>query len=302
MNIIIDTPIIFTTSVINLFNNLIDNKAINIKKLYKLNNYILENNLLNIKNIYCKHRTTKNYICLNKCIPNSKYCKVHDPIMKEQKRINRAIMNNRRKLLRQEIKRFMKIEYDIKQEYSYNTPATNLEYIQDKGIITKNIDSVINLSYYKKKSDEDDKKFVNNYNSISIDSVINETENILKYYYTFNIKTRKNIIYHIRSISKDIKNSCKSDNVLKNIIQNLLAIKYDDNNKEIIIPTIDIYKDKLNNTDYTIFNNYRGHKLHKLVYNIINTQIKAYYIKNQALFNDNSISTFISNILKNIQN
>lgn len=292
MNTIINTPIIFTTSVINLFNNLIDNEAINIKKLYKLNNYILENNLLNIKNIYCKHRTKKNYICLNKCIHDSKYCKIHDPIMKEQKRINRTNMNNKRKLLRQEIKRFMKIEYDINQEYSYNTPATNSEYIQDKGIITTSIDSV-----NKKKSDEDDKKFVNIYNS-----VISETENILKYYYTFNIKTRRNVFYHIRTINKDIKNSCNSDNVLKNIIQNLLAIKYDNNNKEIIIPTIEEYKEKLNNIDYNIFNKYSGNKLHKLVYNIINTQIRAYYIKNQILFNDNSISTFISNILKNISN
>lgn len=49
MNATIDTPIIFTTSVVNLFNNLIVNKAINVKKLYKINNYILENNLLNIK-------------------------------------------------------------------------------------------------------------------------------------------------------------------------------------------------------------------------------------------------------------
>lgn len=295
MNATIDTPIIFTTSVVNLFNNLIVNKAINVKKLYKINNYILENNLLNIKNIYCKHRTKKNYICLNKCIHDSKYCKVHDPIMKEQKRINRINMNNRRKLLRQEIKQIMKIEYDVKQEYLYDTSATKTKYIHDKGIITTSIDSVTMSSYYEQKSDE-------NYNSIFIDSVINETENILKYYYTFNIKSRKDITYHINAINKDIKNNCKSDNDLKNIVQELLAIKYDDNNKEIIIPTIDIYKDKLNNIDYTIFKKYRNTKIHKLAYNIINTQIRAYYIKNQALFNDNSTSTFISNILKNIPN
>lgn len=40
-------------------------------------------------------------MCLNKCIHNSKYCKIYDLIKKEERKINIINMNLKRKLWKQ---------------------------------------------------------------------------------------------------------------------------------------------------------------------------------------------------------
>lgn len=278
-----EIPIILTTSVINLFNKLIDSNSINIKKFYKINNYILENNILNFKNIYCKHRTNKNKLCLSKCINSSKYCKLHDPIMKEQRKINRINMNNKRKILKKEIKIFMNIDY------SY-FPFTKTDKIGGKGLIQNSID-ITNKSENNIRNSIDN----NEIRYTFIDGITYEAEQTLKYFHYFNKKNvEKNIIY----INKGIRN-IKVNEDFKPIVNELLAIKYY-NNKEIIIPNVDEYKEKLNKIDYSIFTNYKGHKIHKLVENIIKTQLKAYYTNDPLLLNSNDTSTFISNIINKI--
>jgi hypothetical protein len=296
MNTSIKIPTVLTTSVINLLNYLIHNKSINIKKLYSFDNTILEKDNLEIKNIYCKNRTAKGTICLNKCIDNSKYCRIHDPIMKEQKKINRLNMNIKRKLINQEIKLFRKIEYEIGNEYLPSEDSH--EKIEHNYIINRSIESISPSCRYDQKPEKYNKKNINeikinNYNSNFIESVINETDNCLK---NFDLFYRYKPTYIINYINKGINNKLTKEE--KNLLDQILANKYV-NNKEVAIPTVEEYKEKLNNIDYSILSKYKGNRLHKLVDNVINIQIRSYYIKAPNLYNDTTLS-IISNILERI--
>lgn len=297
MNPHIKIPTILTSSVINLFNNLIKNKGINIKKLYSLDNNLLEDNLFEFKNIYCKNRTTKNKLCLNKCIENSKYCKIHDPIMKEQKRINRINMNIKKRSLKQCIKE----EISLLSNIDYNLPSTPpYEEINHKGIISQSIESIPPPNY-EQKPDEVGKQIINQvninkYNPIFINDIINKSEKIIQSPIRLHPMMLYNTYATTMNIIKNYNREINAPEELKPLLSSLLAIG--DNGRPI--EDIEKYQNKLNNIDYSIFNNYKGPKIHKLTENIIKTQIKAYYFNNPNNIYNSSITLFINNIIKHI--
>lgn len=312
----IQMPVILTTSVINLFNQLIKNKAINIKKLYKVDKYILENNIVDVKQMYCKHRTNKNTMCLNKCIDNSKYCAVHDPIKKEEKKINRLNMNIKRKLINQEIKIFRNIEYEIGNIYEPSAPS--YDEIHSKEIINESINNI--LPEYEQKPDEVgnviknhikinninplfNKKVIesinNNINKIDLKVIRNadpiytkildkhiDNESVIGVYNSRLLK-----LEHLRDANEDIPD------VFKQIIP---VIINKDTNEEEIIPSLYDYTKKLENIDYNIYKPYKGLQMRRLCYTIIEFQFKLYKFNKPSFGINSKTIKFINNIVKHI--
>lgn len=328
MNSTINPPIILTTSIINLFNNLIKNKGINIKKLYSLDNYILENNILEIKNIYCKNRTIKGTICLNKCIENSKYCKIHDPIKRKYKKIN----NIKKRFFNKEIKIFRNIEYLQPDENVYKKIKGIITIAIDRFIgIEKRIPDLLDLNTYT-NIESSENEFIeksnkqlyikNNKEHKLTQENINE---ILDYVNSIHIekpqdfKNKIFIKYSKDELSKESYLSIYNTNLLNNLFtidgfldnsnninilfKNLFAVKI---NKEIqkVEPIYDIkdYKNQLLNINKSIYEPYQGLELRKLCKSIIELQFKLYNIqKGNTNINSKSIK-FIHNIVKHIPN
>lgn len=318
MNLQIELPTILTTSVINLFNQLIKNKGINIKKLYSLDNNVLESDTIDIKNIYCKHRTNKNKLCLNKCIQDSKYCKIHDPIMKEQKRINRINMNEKRKLLNKEINIFKNIEYE----------STCIPFVST---INNTIEVNIPPSY-EQKPDETGKSIINeinNSNDISKPMFNNNIIKICKKRKSKNnnkiIKIDYNKIFNEVKLYKKNNSLNLNDNKYKIILCNKeleeqyieiakfttkydfltpLILDYKSNNPSVIdVMDKTTYINHLHNLKLTDYPNFRGKDIQEMARTIVSFQFKAYSysIFNKPILTNNvinNINQFISRIPK----
>lgn len=302
MNTSMNMPI----DIYQLLNTLIQNKGINIKKLYSLNKNIIEEDNITIKNIYCKNRTNKGNLCLNRCIEYSKYCRVHDPIMKEQKKLNRIKMNIKRKILKQENTILRKIDYEIGNEYIPSAPL--LEDIKEDPPI------------YEQKPDECGTTIINminnkpiynmNLNQTIIDNMAMEIENIkahsLDYY--------KSVFINEGDILA--ADNIKPDNIISSRNQNLLKINMIKDNNNIIFPVIDKllpfdnnnkpitsvdeYKNKINNIDFKFLNSqYKGLDLNKLYGNTIKFEMRLLYLSNDKKINS-KIITYINKFIKSI--
>lgn len=319
MDSTIQMPVILTTSVINLFNQLIKNKAINIKKLYKVDKYILENNIVDVKQMYCKHRTNKNTMCLNKCIENSKYCAIHDPIKKEEKKINRLNMNIKRKLINQEIKLFRNIEYETGEVYEPSAPSYN--EINNKGIISESIDNITLPPKYEQKPDEVGKIIKNHininknnplFNKNVINSINNNINNIdLKCIHNvtdpFYSKVLENQmdtesilgVYNLRLLK--LKHMRDDKENIQDIFKQIIPVRINkDTNEEEIIPSLYDYTKKLENIDYNIYEPYKGLQMRRLCYTIIEFQFKLYKFNKPSFGINSKTIKFINNIVKYI--
>jgi hypothetical protein len=275
-----------------LLNTLIQNKGINIRKLYTANKEILEENKIIIKNIYCKNVTQKGRLCLNKCIEGSKCCKIHDPIMRE----NRKKMNIRRR----EIKKMDKVEMSIEPS------APLLDDIKE------------DLPIYEQKPDESgltiknhikNKDYHIKLNQSIIDNMAMEIENIKTHSLSFyknifinegDIKSSNeirpiNIIESRNQVLLGINNVMDSRNNILPIVEKLLPIN---NGKHII--SIEEYKNKLSTIDFNSINEqYKGLNLHKLYTNTIKLEMRLLYCCNNRPFNS-KIITYINKFIKSI--
>lgn len=307
----IETPIILTTSVINLFNNLIQNKAINIKKLYSLNNIILENNTIDIKNIYCKNRTNKNKLCLNKCMEYSKYCKIHDPVMKEQKRINRLAMNIRRRELKKLDKKLIE---DENEEILKNKIVEENKIMEVPSAPTyeeiKNKESII-LPDYDQKPDEcgsSIKNIIKNKSIYNIDlnkdkiNMISESINkihvhTLRHYRNIlmdNYVEINNVIQYRNKVLLKINDIKDNNGNILPIVNDLLL-----NSNDNIITTIDDYKNKLENINYDNYK-YKGINIQRLCKSTIELQFKLLLAKGSNTNINSKLAKYINNIIKRI--
>lgn len=310
-----DDPINMSINIIQLINTLIQNKGINIKKLYRANKEILESNEISINHIYCKNRTNKHNLCLNKCIDESKYCKIHDPIMRENRIINRRNMNIRRRLLKKETKGFVAIDYEIGEPYEPSAPF--LEDIKDDPpTYTQKPDETGNII----KPDETGniiKNFINNkntYNIILDNNIINSISDSISKINTSTIQYYKNMFIQdgdmLAADNINITNVIEARNTtlleikdIKDNYGNILPlfnnILLNYNNK--VITDIEEYKDKLNNLDYQeITNHYKGLNIQKVYRSTIELQFKL-LLSNGTNTNINSkLLKFINTIIKRI--
>lgn len=317
MDSTIQMPVILTTSVINLFNQLIKNKAINIKKLYKVDKYILENNIVDVKQMYCKHRTNKNTMCLNKCIENSKYCAIHDPIKKEEKKINRLNMNIKRKLINQEIKIFRNIEYEIGNIYEPSAPS--YDDIHVNGIINESINNI--LPEYEQKPDEVGKVIKNHININKINPLFNKNvinsinnninnidlkciHNVTDPFYSKVLENQMDTesilgVYNLRLLK--LKHMRDDKENIQDIFKQIIPVRINkDTNEEEIIPSLYDYTKKLENIDYNIYEPYKGLQMRRLCYTIIEFQFKLYKFNKPSFGINSKTIKFINNIVKYI--
>lgn len=301
-----DAPINMSINIIQLINTLIQNKGINIKKLYTANKEILESNEISINHIYCKNRTNKHNLCLNKCIDESKYCKIHDPIMRENRIINRRNMNIRRKLFKKETKGFMAIDYEIGEPYEPSAPF--LEDIKD------------DPPKYTQKPDESGniiKNYINNkntYNIILDNNRINSISDSISKIKTSTVQSYKNIFIQngdlLAADNISIVNVIEARNTklleiqdIKdnngNILPLLNNILLNDDNK--IITDIEEYKDKLDKLDYqNISGLYKGLNIQKLYRSTIELQFKLLLSNNTNTNINSKLLKFINTIIKRI--
>lgn len=316
--------IVLTSPAITLFNKLIEIKGINIKKLYSLDNKIFKDNILDLQNIYCKNKTNKDYLCLNKCIKNSKYCKIHDPIMKEQRRINQLMTNIRRKKQHEnfleEFKILANIKYDIPKKHKNDILDHLLPFVCfDNDEIMPSVpeySEIIcidnNPPSYEQKPDECNlmiKNVINNKQLYDIkltqeiiDNIAESIDKIeiykLSYYQQvlnyINIDA-SNIVRNRNEELLKISNIKDDNNNVLPIIKELLP--FDDNK---IITNIDEYKDKLNKIDFNyISNKYKGIKLYRLYESTIKLEMNILYRSNNKPINSKYFA-FIKGFMRRI--
>ncbi|GAA5817938.1 hypothetical protein MFLAVUS_011517, partial [Mucor flavus] len=187
---------------------------------------------------------------LNKLYEYSKYCRVHDPIMKEQKKLNRIKMNIKRKSLKQENKILMNIDFE------YTPSAPLLEDIKPLISVIKD-----DPPKYEQKPDEcgltiknhiKNKDYHIELNQSIIDNMATEIENI-----------KAHSLDHYKSIFINEGDILSADNIKPdNIIENKL-LPFDNNNKPIT--SVDEYRNKIDNIDFKFLNSqYKGLNLNKL--------------------------------------
>lgn len=311
MNTTITTPM----DIYQLLNLLISNKGLNIKKLYSINKEILEEDKITIKNIYCKNKTNKNNLCLNKCIQESKYCSIHDPIMRENRIINRRTMNIRRRKLKlwdKVSKELLEINYEIDNEYKPSAPLY-------EEIVEQTIDPPV----YEQKPDECGttiKNFINN-NNINpifkdseivnkITKAINNMEiNNINKFKLFSSKAALNLNFEDQICTEGIVHTNNvrllaidhfrdSQGNIDKLLQPLIPVKIDSiSNTEEILSNVEDYKKQLLNIDYSIYQPYPGVQLRRLCTSLIEFQFKLYNSNNNI--NSKTIK-FINNIIKHI--
>lgn len=286
-----------------LLNLLINNKGINIKKLYSIDKEILEGDKITIKNVYCKNRTNKNQLCLNKCINDSKYCSIHDPIMRELKINNRKNMN----MWRRESSKFLNLEYDV-NTYSKKIFVENntLSYEPDYKEIIINPsaplleDIIENPPQYIQKPDECGKNIINYINNNNTNIELQPTETNKTNYKSIN-KTN-NIKQLYKPSNKDEINyrfNYFRDNLLvnNNIVDYIQDYQFTDINGPM-----DNYLNNLNNTNIKELQ-LKGVRSHKIINELIAINISSYYKAYNRIPSTNFFYKYantISNIISKI--
>jgi hypothetical protein len=273
---------------------MIQNKCINIKKIYKINSSLIDNTEVIIKNYNCKNRNNNGKLCLNKCIEGSKCCRVHDPIMRN----NRKKMN----LWRREIKKYNEINYE--SYYKYKEVEDNkLSYGPEYHEITIEpstplIEDIIDAPEYIKKSDKCGETIINHTNNnLKINTEIIENNNITNYK-SISVKQ----LYEPKDKS-ELTNRF-NDSLCKQVIDNKLIDYIHDYNFTIMKKPIDEYLDDLNKINYKELQ-IKGIKSHKIINELIAINISSYYkaynkIPSTNFFYKyaNTISSIISKIPK----
>jgi hypothetical protein len=296
MNMPIDTPI----NIYHLLKTLIEHKCINIKKSYKIYKDLIESDKTIIKNIYCKNKRPNGDLCLNKCIENSKCCKIHDPIMKE----NRKKMN----LWKKESRKYNNIGHDIFQDEDNkqdNTQDNTLSYIPEYTKITIKpsaplLQDIINPPDYIQKPDECGYTVINTINNQDIiKQEIHQEDKINKDNYKL---LTVNHLYTPLDTS-DLENRFK--HYRNNSIINSNLIDYlHDYQFTILDKPVDNYLDNISSINFKDLQ-IKGIKSHRIINELIAINISSYYkaynrIPSTGFFHKyaNTISTIIKNIPK----
>lgn len=271
----------------HLLNIMIQNKCINIKKIYKINRELIDNTEVIIKNYNCKNRNNNGELCLNKCIEGSKYCRIHDPIMRN----NRKKMN----LWRREIKKYNEINYEFDYK-SKKIEDNTLSYGPEYHRIT--IEPSTPLIEDNINADEYSKSIIDhNNNNIKINTEIIENNNITNYK-PITVKQ----LYEPND-KAELTNRF-NDSLYKQVIDNKLIDYIHDYNFTIMKKPIDEYLDDLNKINYKELQ-IKGIKSHKIINELIAINISSYYkaynkIPSTNFFYKyaNTISSIISKIPK----
>jgi hypothetical protein len=236
--------------------------------------------------------------------------------MRENRIINRRIMNIRRKEWRKESKEFLTIEYEIGKPYeSYEPSAPIYEEIDNQSI---------SPPVYEQKPDECGttiKNFINNtdyINPIFKESTISNITKSINNIKINNINSFKSKSFDKLVLNTYLKDELCTEGILHVNNIKLLGIEHIRNtqgnindlfkpfipitinsvtNTEEIIPNVEDYKKQLLNIDYSIYQPYQGVQLRKLFATIIEFQFKLYSSNNNI--NSKTIK-FINNIIKHI--
>ena len=272
-----ESPIILTSSAISLFNTLIKENAINLKKLYKHYKQGIDTNIIDFKNIKCIARTSKNNVCLNKCIENSKYCIIHDPVMKQIKKQKRIDYKNNCKLLKylyvnsREETKINKTIDDNYLNYLFKEEE-NLSSCTDVNSTAINDINDMNLLDYKE-----------NEKGCSIIKIPNLNEDIVK----IHVEKIKELVPTINfdHSMDDFFNII--DPVLYPVIEPII----------LLVSDINIFKreiNKLKKIDFPII----GFKYYNLYKTIMEYQIKSMHINTK--YEPNNYIKFIQNLLNKL--